>query len=373
MTTKLNIGIIDSDQQQRRIFNYPNLSLMKISGYHKSKGDTVSLISYDDVTGLFRNSYDKIYLSKVFTKPELPPIIANDDSIIKGGTGLFFDKSPRLTEEIEHHMPDYYLYENIYSNINPTKLKYFTDFSIGFYTKGCIRQCSFCVNKNSKEVRRHHNLVDFIDNNRPYLMLWDDNVLAYRNFNNAIAELNDYGKPFVFKQGMDFRLLTPEKMKLLFNSNYYSSNNSKGTRIFHFSFDNIKDYNLMQKKLKYHYENVKKYSYKTFFYVLTGYDFNGKYDNSFFKNDIISLMERIKLLFKYNAYPYIMEHENLSKNPNVKAINKLRILCNTPMLITNKTLREAAEQSRFLNMINFFDKIDKSFLDIKFNSLLYKN
>lgn len=368
----MNIGIIDADLEQSRIFNYPNLALMKLAGYHLNNGDTVELIGYKDATGMFRDSFDKIYLSKVFTKPELNPIILNDKKIIKGGTGIYFDKAPNLDNKIEHSMPYYDLYKPMYKRINPTKLKYFTDFSIGFYTKGCIRQCSFCVNKNSKAVLKHHNLCDFVDNDRPALMLWDDNIVAYKQFREAIAELNDYGKPFVFKQGMDFRLLNEEKMKLLFNSNYYSTNGNKGTRVFHFAFDNIKDYDLMQRKLKLHYEKVKKYSYKTFFYVLDGYDFNNKYDNSFFKNEAINLIARIKLLFKYNAYPYIMEHENLYLNPNSEALKQLRRLCNTPMLITNKTLRQAAEQSKFKKVIEYFDKVDKSFLNIKFNSKLFK-
>ena len=79
-----------------------------------------------------------------------------------GGTGFYFDKAPDLPYEIEHHMPDYHLYDSwIESEIEKTKLlsencaKAFDinpvqgilDYSIGFVIRGCFRKCGFCVNK----------------------------------------------------------------------------------------------------------------------------------------------------------------------------------------------------------------------------------
>ena len=31
------------------------------------------------------------------------------------------------------------------------EFEYYLDYSIGFATRGCFRQCSFCVNKNYKK------------------------------------------------------------------------------------------------------------------------------------------------------------------------------------------------------------------------------
>ena len=53
--TKNRIGLRDIDGH-----NFPNLPLMKISAYHKQRGDTV-----DWVVGL--EHYDVLYMSKVFT------------------------------------------------------------------------------------------------------------------------------------------------------------------------------------------------------------------------------------------------------------------------------------------------------------------
>ena len=50
------IGLLDVDGH-----NYPNLALMKISMYHKQKGDIVEWYNHID------SRYDKVYASKVFT------------------------------------------------------------------------------------------------------------------------------------------------------------------------------------------------------------------------------------------------------------------------------------------------------------------
>ena len=73
----MKIGLIDVDGH-----NYPNLPLMKLSAYHKAKGDSVEW--YDSWSGLL-NTYDKVYLSKVFsfTKDYDLPIYAN--SVSRGG------------------------------------------------------------------------------------------------------------------------------------------------------------------------------------------------------------------------------------------------------------------------------------------------
>ena len=58
----------------------------------------------------------------MFTDTWVPDWIANGvdmdtceinlpENIFVGGTGFFFEKAPDLETEIEHHMPDYHLYD----------------------------------------------------------------------------------------------------------------------------------------------------------------------------------------------------------------------------------------------------------------------
>lgn len=118
--------------------NFPSLPLMKLSAYHKQKGDTVEMLNH-------LVHYDLVYCSKTFSftpDAETNGIIQADE-IIRGGTGYcisivdgkeVFNKSKdvELPKEIEHIYPDYSLYPNY-------------NYAVGFLTRGCPRGCGFCI------------------------------------------------------------------------------------------------------------------------------------------------------------------------------------------------------------------------------------
>jgi hypothetical protein len=82
----LNIAIIDADLIGRKKHRFPNLASMKISGYHKSKGDSVILkTDYDSL-----QIYDLIYISKVFTDTLIDENILKLPNVKYGGTGFFY-------------------------------------------------------------------------------------------------------------------------------------------------------------------------------------------------------------------------------------------------------------------------------------------
>ena len=52
-----------------------------------------------------------------------------------GGTGFFYDKAEPLPDYIEHHKPDYHLYddwvkEQIENGCKKLEFKYYTDYSV---------------------------------------------------------------------------------------------------------------------------------------------------------------------------------------------------------------------------------------------------
>ena len=103
----MNIAIIDADLIGRKRHRFPNLACMKLSGFYKEAGDEVVLKT--DYDGL--DAFDKVFISKVFTDTEVPGAILSLSNVSYGGTGFYYDKAPRLPEEIEHHFPDYHLYD----------------------------------------------------------------------------------------------------------------------------------------------------------------------------------------------------------------------------------------------------------------------
>ena len=179
----MKIGIIDADLITRKRHRFPNLTSMKLSAYHKKLGDDVKLLlSYTQI-----KEYDKVYISKVFTDTEVPPGVCELPFVEYGGTGFFYDKAEPLPEEIEHTMPDYSLYDDFVKSLlangaKHNEIKYYTDFSIGFTTRGCIRGCKFCVNQNYTQAKRHSYVREWLDPERKYICCLDDNVLACKDW-----------------------------------------------------------------------------------------------------------------------------------------------------------------------------------------------
>lgn len=265
-------------------------------------------------------------------------------------------------------MPDYHLYDEwvnkqIDSGVKTTEFKYYTDYSIGFLTRGCFRQCEFCVNKNYKRVEQHSPLSEFLDPSRKKICLLDDNFFGYDKWKDLLLELQDTKKTFQFKQGLDERLLTPEKCELLFKSKYDDR--------FIFAFDNIADYNLIEEKLKLMRTYTKKVPK---FYVFCAFDRDDNWNYNFWYNDIINLFKRIELLMKYRCLPYIMRFNRYTESPFRGIYITIARWCNQPGLFWNKSFKEfcslgnASQKyyDEFIEKTNFENEYG-NYLNMKFS------
>lgn len=210
-------------------------------------------------------------------------------------------------------------------------LEYYLDFSIGFATRGCIRGCDFCVNRNYKKCVRHSSMQEFVDPDRPYICCLDDNILACPQWKEIFHELQATGKRFQFKQGCDERLLTDEKCIELFKK-------SKWIGDYIFAFDNIKDKDLIESKLKL----VRKHTDRILkFYVFVGYNHSKDMcDDEFWIQDIIDAFKRIQILASYGCVPYIMRHNNYNNSPYRGMYINLARWCNQVQLFKKKSYRE---------------------------------
>lgn len=290
----MDIGIIDADLIDGGT-RHPNIALEKLSGFYKNEGHTVTLLrNYDDT-----NSYDKVFVSKVFNFTKTPDDLLSRKNVIIGGTGFFEDGGCTLPDKIEHYKPDYTLYDHfiedeIQRGIKPSYFADYKNYSIGFATRGCFRKCTFCVNKKYDKAIRHATVKEFYDPSRKYIYLWDDNILAYSNWRDVFEELAEINKPFQFRQGMDIRLMTEEKAQVISQSKY------KGDFIF--AFDHMKDKDLIVKNIKLWKKHYTKKG-NTKLYILCAYE-------GIDVDDIVSTLERIRILMELGCVPYIMRYEN---------------------------------------------------------------
>ena len=179
-----SIGLYSADKN-----SYPNLALMKLSAYHKAKGDVVSWY-------VPLEKYDKIYSSKVFTYSHENDYLPKGTK--KGGTGYQAFKT--LPNEIEHIKPDYTLYG--------------IDYSLGFLTRGCPNNCQWCiVPKKEGNIRSNADIKEFLQHDKAVLM--DNNVLACNHGIKQLEKISNLGIKVDFNQGLDARLIDDSIAKLL--------------------------------------------------------------------------------------------------------------------------------------------------------------
>lgn len=218
----MRIGLIDVDGH-----NFPNLALMKISAWHKERGDRVEWWWGE----MFY--YDVIYKSKVFSdaySPDVPDPV-NVGRLVKGGTGYairlvdgreIYDKSADrpLPQEMEAMAPDYSIYPEY-------------DFAVAMTTRGCPRGCAFC-HVAAKEGRQSVKVADLSQywKGQSLIECLDPNILACRDKLDLLEQYAETRVQVDFNQGLDIRLMTDADLQVL---------NRVRLKNVHFAWDNPAD------------------------------------------------------------------------------------------------------------------------------------
>lgn len=265
--------------------NFPSLPLMKLSAYHKAMGDEVEM--YMPI-----NQYDLVYASKVFsfTDDIDTDSVIQADEVKRGGTGYcisvkngreVFDNSKNnsLPKEIEHIYPDYALYP---------QYKY----AVGFLTRGCPRNCGFCV-VGEKEGLCSKQVADLEEfwRGQKEIKLLDPNILACKDYESLLKQLAESKTRVDFTQGLDIRLTNPDNIELL--------NKIKVTTL-RFAWDNPKQD--LTKYFRRFSEHTKiKSDRNKVVYVLTNY-------NSTLEEDLYRIYKLREL--GYSPYVMIYQKEN---------------------------------------------------------------
>lgn len=298
----MRVGLIDVDGH-----NFPNLCLMKLSAYHKARGDEVGWYSPDVPM------YDLVYMTKVFSdeysKDMSPPL--NAKRVIKGGTGYaiklvdgkeVYDKDldPPLPDEVEHIYPDYSLYPEHTGYGKPLRQQT----AYGFLTRGCPRGCHFChvAPKEGKCSRKVADLSEFW-NGQGHICLSDPNILACKEALPLLEQLIDSGATVEFNQGLDARLITPEKAKLLVSMKIKQP---------HFAMDSMSTLEPVKRGLKLYVDAYRKRHGKWDWrnakvFCLTNFDTSHEQD-----------MERVGVIQECECQPYVM----IYNKPSARAITR---------------------------------------------------
>lgn len=187
----MNVGLIAVDS------DYPNLALMKLARWHKAKGENVEWYTPF-------NHYDVVYMAKVFSfTPDYGYVIGNADTVVKGGTG--YDVTTKLPADVDALQPDYSIYPSIDSKT-----------AYGFTTRGCIRNCKWCVvPKKEGKIKPYMSMDEIAIDGRTSLILMDNNVLAS---DYALQQMEigiKRGYRLDYNQAIDARLVTDEIAEML--------------------------------------------------------------------------------------------------------------------------------------------------------------
>lgn len=269
-----NILLIDIDSKM------PNIALMKISSYHKMQGDKVSLIRHPCVTGdeIIPHVFDKVYISSIFEENAEKTIrFSKQFKHVEIG-GYYIDSMKVLPYQIEHLMPDYSIYK--------------CNYSIGYTSRGCIRDCPWCNVKDKEgDLRATNDIYEFWNPKHKHIEVLDNNILALPDHFKKIAHQIIKEDLTVSFHGLDARLLDDENTKLLSQLRIKPEPR--------FAFDTpgaengvLKAIGLMKK----HGIN------RALWYVLVG--FNTTWDED---------MHRVMLLKKYEQRPFVMRYKTIKE------------------------------------------------------------
>ena len=208
----------------------PNLALMRLSAYHRDRGDAVSF-RRSVTRELFEPNYGAVYGSAIFmrSQPLVDRLQQEFPGSIIGGTGT---TSKATVEGIAG--AGRYAYND------------YPDFtaSIGFTARGCRLKCGFCVVHGKEGKPDSVATVAEIWRGAPHpkhLHLLDNDFFGQPRdqWKARLTKIREGGFRVCFNQGINIRLIDDEISEELAATPYYDD--SFKTRRLYTAWDNLKD------------------------------------------------------------------------------------------------------------------------------------
>jgi len=196
----------------------------------------------------------------------------------------------RRGHKVEFYQPYYSLYN--------------LDYSLGFTTRGCIRNCKFCiVPEKEGMIKEHAEVEEFLNTKSNVVVLLDNNFLALPSHIKKLQKYINKSWRMDFNQGLDARLINKENAKLLARIKY--------KEMIRFAWDNIKDETEIIKGLKLVIKAGIRPRNITV-YVLIGFD-------TTFKEDLYRIQRLRDIKDERGSIkPYVMNYNNTLKSRKYK-------------------------------------------------------
>ena len=208
----------------------PNLALMKLAHWHKSRGDEVRFVSNLE-KGYREPEYDVVYGSAIFaySADRLSRFRAYWPNAIVGGTG---SGSPQTIEDLIGSDYEHYDYAG-YPNFKA---------SIGFTQRGCRLSCKFCVVPKKEGKNRSINTIHNIwrgEGHPKKLHLLDNDFFGQEFWRERVDEIIEGEFKVCLNQGINVRLIHDEGAAALAHIQYRDDSFSE--RRLYTAWDNIGD------------------------------------------------------------------------------------------------------------------------------------
>jgi hypothetical protein len=290
----------------------PNLALMKVSHYYKTRGYEVELkkLNFDyypkerQQVFIDASEYFSVWVSIIFPINKEVVKINNCENVYFGGTG--YDLTIKLSKEVDDLDPDYSIYPD-------NKISY------GFITRGCIRNCYFCiVPQKEGKIYKYNNINNIVKHK--IVCFLDNNILAYPDYEKEFNYLIKNKIRCFFNSGLDIRLIDNKNSFLLSELNYYGE--------YLFSFDNINNIELITEKLEILKTEIRK-DWKIKFNI---------YCNA--NMPLRDTLDRIEFCKNERCLPYLMRDINCWTSENKNFYTDLSAWCNQPSLFKKMSFEE---------------------------------
>ena len=246
--------------------NIFNSAMMQVSQYYKDNGHEVCIYS-----PLYHNTYDLVYAFSLFDFTD-KSYVRKD--MITGGTG--FDIASRLPKEIEDSNLDYSIFPEC-------------DYSIIWFSRGCFRNCPFCVVREKEGYIRPVKPKNLNPNGK-FIKVMDNNFFANPEWHSAVEQLREWGQP-IDMQGFDIRIFDEDQGEALQSLKHHQA--------FKFAWDNPRDN--IDDKIELLLDYIK--AYKLMCYVLIGYWSTEEED----LNRVMHLWDEYKIV------PFVMPYNKFDK------------------------------------------------------------